>query len=315
VGFTAQIALEYDDFLRHLAVDRNLSAYTVRNYRHALKEFSDWHTHLHGSPPSWSELSRDDFRLYLRHLGRQEASRATIRLGFSALRAYGRFLITSGRLKALPLKGLALPRTERRLPKFVAEDQIPQLLAAPMVEWKRLQSSGKGDNSGWEYFRDAAILETIYSSGLRISEVCGLRVGDVDFPERCLLIRGKGRKERPAPVGKPALDAIQDYWTSASHPRNPESPVFLLACGVASPVRPLTIQRRLKRYLAIAGLDPELTPHKLRHSFATHLLNRGADLRVVQELLGHARIATTEIYTHVSTERLKRIYDGAHPRA
>ena len=171
-------------------------------------------------------MSRDDFRLYLRHLGRQETSRAAIRLGFSALRAYGRFLITSGRLKALPLKGLALPRTERRLPKFVAEDQIPQLLAAPMAEWKRLQSSGKGDNSGWEYFRDAAILETNYSSGLRISEVCGLRVGDVDFPERCLLIRGKGRKERPAPIGKPALDAIQDYWRPHPTPVIPRAPSF-----------------------------------------------------------------------------------------
>jgi len=163
--------------------------------------------------------------------------------------------------------------------------------------------------------RDTAVLETIYSCGLRISELCGLRAEDINWPEQLLRVRGKGKKERLVPIGEPALQAIQAYWQSLTPPPAGSTPVFLAETKKTAPVRPLQLSRRLKHYLAQAGLDPGLTPHKLRHSYATHLLDAGADLRSVQELLGHAHLVTTQVYTHVTTERLKQAYDAAHPRA
>jgi site-specific recombinase XerD len=160
-----------------------------------------------------------------------------------------------------------------------------------------------------------AILETIYSCGLRVSELCGLNAEDVDWPGQLVRVRGKGKKERLVPIGQPALEAIERYWRLLPRPPTGAAPVFQSENKARTPVRPGMIARRLKHYLALAGLDPALTPHKLRHSFATHLLEAGADLRSVQELLGHAHLVTTQVYTHVSTERLKRAYDAAHPRA
>jgi integrase/recombinase XerC len=163
--------------------------------------------------------------------------------------------------------------------------------------------------------RDVAVLETIYSCGLRVSELCGLRVDDIDWSEQIVRVRGKGRKERLVPIGRPALMAIQDYWNTFRQPPGGASPVFFAETKKSAPLRPVQLSRRLKNYLVIAGLDPGLTPHKLRHSYATHLLDAGADLRSVQELLGHAHLITTQVYTHVTTERLKKAYDAAHPRA
>jgi integrase/recombinase XerC len=163
--------------------------------------------------------------------------------------------------------------------------------------------------------RDVAILETIYSCGLRISELCGLRMEDINWGEQLVRVRGKGRKERVLPIGGHALKAIDTYWQRLPHPPSPAEPVFLSSNKSRAPMVPRTLQLRLKHYLEIAKLDPNLTPHKLRHSYATHLLDAGADLRSVQELLGHAHLVTTQVYTHVTTERLKRAYDEAHPRA
>ena len=163
--------------------------------------------------------------------------------------------------------------------------------------------------------RDAAILEVIYSSGLRISELCGLTAEDIDWPGQVLRIRGKGKKERLTPVGSKALQAIQRYWSTLIEPPAGSEPVFASSTGSGGAMKPRNLQTRLKRYLALAGLDPKLTPHKLRHSYATHLLDAGADLRSVQEMLGHAHLSTTQVYTHVTAERLKRVYDQAHPRA
>ena len=163
--------------------------------------------------------------------------------------------------------------------------------------------------------RDVAVLETIYSCGLRISELCGLRAEDIDWSEQLVRVRGKGKKERLVPIGEPAWKAIQNYWGALKQPPAGPSPVFLAETKKAAPLNPLQLSRRLKQYLVIAGLDPALTPHKLRHSYATHLLDAGADLRSVQELLGHAHLVTTQVYTHVTTERLKKAYDAAHPRA
>ena len=310
-------------FLQHLATDRGASGYTQRNYRQALLEFQRWHQAERQRPPSWAALERDDFRAYVRFLGRQKLGRAAIQLRFSALRTFYRFLIRHGLLAASPIKNLALPKPGLRLPKFLTPQQMIHLLEAPL---KLLPSSGDptpATNSqrkrrqaaalrGW---RDVAVLETIYSCGLRISELCGLRGDDIDWSERLIRVRGKGRKERQVPVGEPALAAIKRYWELLGLPPAGDSPVFLSKPSTAASVSPRLLQLRLKKYLALAGLDPGLTPHKLRHSYATHLLDAGADLRSVQELLGHAHLVTTQVYTHLSTERLKRAYDHAHPRA
>ena len=160
-----------------------------------------------------------------------------------------------------------------------------------------------------------AVLETIYSCGLRISELCGLVANDIDWNERLVRVRGKGKKERLIPIGRPALEAIRTYWSLLPQTPAGESPVFLATPKKRAPISHRHLQLRLKKHLATAGLDPSLTPHKLRHSYATHLLDSGADLRSVQELLGHAHLVTTQVYTHLTTERLKRAYDAAHPRA
>ncbi len=301
-------------FLRHLAADRGASPYSSRNYRQALEEFAQWHVDERHQPPAWQQLVRDDFRAYLRFLGRQNKGRASVRLRFSALRTFYRFLIRRGEMESSPLRNLTLPRLEKRVPKFLTRDQMEALLQAPMRELERLrQAGGKDDESA--FLRDAAVLEMLYSCGLRVSEVCGLTGEDLHESDQLVRVRGKGRKERLLPVGQPALDAVRRYWARLpALPAGP-TPVFWGDVQKRLPLAPRTVQQRMKRYLAAAGLDSSLTPHKLRHSFATHLLDAGADLRSVQELLGHAHLATTEVYTHVNTERLKRVYDSAHPRA
>jgi integrase/recombinase XerC len=213
---------------------------------------------------------------------------------------------------------------EQRLPRFLTPQQMLDLLAAPLkVEERETSHSSSGNNAAARRSerelaaarRDVAVLETIYSCGLRISELCGLLAQDLEWGERLVRVRGKGRKERFVPIGEHALKAIQHYWNLLPKPPSGLAPVFLSHPRKGGPVCPRTLQLRLKKYLAIAGLDPELTPHKLRHSYATHLLDAGADLRSVQELLGHAHLATTQVYTHLTTERLKKAYDQAHPRA
>jgi integrase/recombinase XerC len=304
-------------FRRHLAAERGASGHTGRNYLHALTEFARWHRKTRGRPPEWPALTKDDFRQHLRHLGRADLEPATIGLRFSALRTFYRWLLREGLVAASPLRGLRLPQPKRRLPKFLPEDQMEALLTAPLRELAERQAAAAPgaapDATSW--LRDAAILELIYSAGLRVSEVCGLTVAQLDRTERLLLIRGKGRKERQVPLGRTALAAVERYWAAVAHPLLPGLPVFLQGRPDVKPVTAGEVQRRLKPYLRRAGLDAALTPHKLRHSFATHLLNRGADLRSVQELLGHAHLKTTEVYTHVSTDRLKQVYDAAHPRA
>lgn len=302
-------------FRQYLETGRNASVYTVRNYLHALGEFSQWHQDTLARRPDWIALRRDDFRSYLRSLGRRALGRSPIHLRFSALRTFYRFLHREQLIQEIPLRNLSLPKPEKRLPVFVSAEQMSALLEAPLRQLERERTAEKKPVEGFSYHRDAALMETIYSSGLRISEACGLRVGDIDLGERALRVLGKGRKERLVPLGRPAAAALERYWTATGHPRTPESPAFPKRRGDAHAVLPGEIQRRLKQYLATAGLDPSLTPHKLRHSFATHLLDRGADLRSVQELLGHARLSSTEVYTHVSTERLRKAYNSAHPRA
>jgi site-specific recombinase XerD len=322
-------------FLAHLATDRDASVYTQRNYRQALTEFARWRTQSPESevhPPSqsygaiespksvsaiaWEILSRDDFRNYLRFLGRQNLGRAAIQLRFCALRTFYKFLIRHGVVGASPIKNLALPKQARRLPKFLTLQQMRDLLGAPLklMAMPRRQGPGRPISASI-CLRDVAVLETIYSCGLRVSELCGLRVEDIDWSGQLVRVRGKGKKERLVPIGKPALKAVENYWGTLKPPPSGESPVFFAETKKNTTLQPIQLSRRLKQYLIIAGLDPGLTPHKLRHSYATHLLDAGADLRSVQELLGHAHLITTQVYTHVTTERLKKAYDAAHPRA
>jgi len=306
-----------EKFLAHLATDRGASVFTQRNYRQALMEFARWHLTERKTVVVWGKLQRDDFRSYLRYLGRNHLSRAATALRFSALRTFYKFLIRHGLVETLPIKNLSLPKAAKRLPKFLTIQQMTDLLAAPA----KLLAAQTGKNgpgrpiSAEVCRRDVAVLETIYSCGLRVSEMCGLRVDDIDFSEQIIRVLGKGKKERLVPVGEPALRAIQNYWGSLLSPPNGAQPVFCADTKKRSPLNRIQLARRLKNYLIVAGLDPALTPHKLRHSYATHLLDAGADLRSVQELLGHAHLITTQVYTHVTTERLKKAYDAAHPRA
>lgn len=302
-------------FVRHLTTERAVSEYTLRNYRQVLEEFWSWHVAERQKPPNWQTLERDDFRAYLRFLGRNKLGRAAIQLRFSALRSLYKFLIRSGIAAASPIKNLALPKIPKRLPRFLTAKQMLDLLRAPVNELDLLKKRSDEPVDEAEYLRDAAILETIYSCGLRISELCGLKAEDINWNEQAVRVRGKGKKERQMPIGAPALEAIRHYWKSLAHPPAGELPVFLARSNIAKPMYPRLVQLRLKRYLEAARLDPNLTPHKLRHSYATHLLDAGADLRSVQELLGHAHLATTQVYTHVTTDRLKKVYNKAHPRA
>jgi site-specific recombinase XerD len=249
----------------------------------------------------------------LRFLGRGKLSRAAIQLRFSALRSFYKFLIREGVAGASPVRNLSLPKLEKRNPIFLTVEQFKTLAAAPSEEMKAAAKAGEVDPV--IYFRDAAILEVIYSCGLRVSELCQLLAGDLDWPGEMARVRGKGKKERLVPIGTPALDAIADYWRRAGYAPGAEMPVFWANARNIRPLSPRTVQLRMKNYLRRAGLDPNLTPHKLRHSFATHILDAGADLRSVQELLGHAHLATTQVYTHITTERLKRAYQKSHPRA
>jgi integrase/recombinase XerC len=304
-------------FLAHLATDRGASVYTQRNYQQALTEFARWHLDERQSPAAWEKLQRDDFRAFVRFLGRNNLSRAATQLRFSALRTFYKFLMRHGVVETMPIKNLSLPKLEKRLPRFLTIQQMADLLAAPakLLETQKLKKGPGRPISPEVCLRDVAVLETIYSCGLRISELCGLRVEDIDFNEQIVRVRGKGKKERLVPIGEPALKTIQNYWAVLLEPPVGVQPVFRADTSKAAPLSPLQLSRRLKNYLVVAGLDPGLTPHKLRHSYATHLLDAGADLRSVQELLGHAHLITTQVYTHVTTERLKKAYDAAHPRA
>ena len=303
-------------FLQHLVADRGASIYTQRNYRQALGDFSNWHLTERNCPPDWVALQRDDFRAFVRFLGRGNLSRAAIQLRFCALRSFYKFLTRHGQVTSSPIRNIALPKMEKRLPKFLTVQQMVDLINAPL---KPLSASSKKTAGrpvvASACYRDVAILETIYSCGMRISELCGLCAADLDINEQIVRVRGKGKKERLVPIGQTALAAIQKYWRLLPHAPAGNAPVFAGNSASSGPLSPRLFQQRLKKYLIIAGLDPQLTPHKLRHSYATHLLDAGADLRSVQELLGHAHLATTQVYTHLTTERLKRAYNEAHPRA
>ena len=301
-------------FFRFLSNEKDASVYTQRNYRQALDEFEQWYRDTNESPVRWSELERNDFRLFLRQLGRWELSQAAIRLRFSALNSFYKFLMRRGLVESSPVKDVTLPKPAKRLPQFLTIDQMNALLDAPMRELS-VKDGTKRKVSQVPSLRDRAILETIYSCGLRIGEICRMLAGEIEPDDLVVNVHGKGKKERQVPIGRPAVEAIRLYWERLAKPPALDEPVFFASEKKRNAIYPRLVQLRLKKYLTVCGLDPTLTPHKLRHSYATHMLDAGADLRSVQEMLGHANLTTTQVYTHVTTERIKRAYDEAHPRA
>ena len=286
-------------FLEHLEVERNVSPLTLTNYRHALESFRK------AVPqPAWKDLRADHFRRYLFEQMKAGLAKPTVRLHFAALRTFYRFLTERHGLKDNPLKQVQLPKLDRGLPVVLSRKQIDALLAAPLA----MEKSGRAPV--WMPQRDAAILELFYSSGLRLAELASLTVRDVDIFNETVRVMCKGRKERIVPVGALALEALQKYRQAA---RVDLGPLFINKSRKRISTRSIWLS--LRRYLAFAEIPMTVSPHKLRHSFATHMLDAGADLRSVQSLLGHASLSTTQIYTHVTTERLKKAYDDAHPRA
>jgi len=288
-------------FFEFQATEKSGSRRTLDNYRDALAVYQKWRGDKFAG---WREEEPDNFRDYLFHLMKQDFKRATIRLRFAALRSFYKFLVLRRGLGRSPVAEVQLPKPERGLPVVLTLSQIDELLGVP------LRSEPDKKTPSWLPLRDAAILELFYSCGLRISELLALDVKHVDFIGESVRVMGKGSKERIVPVGGPALNAIQRYRQQAAVT---SGPLFLSTRGKR--ITQQAVDQLLKKYLKRSSIPFAISPHKLRHSFATHLLDAGADLRSVQSLLGHASLSTTQIYTHVTKERLKQAYDTAHPRA
>jgi integrase/recombinase XerC len=284
--------------LRYLSFEKNAASPTLKAYRQALAAFRA------ANQTPWKNCIADHFRDYLFTIMKRRQARSYIRLQFSALRAFYKFLAERKGLKRDPVRELQLPKIEKKLPLVLTRPQIDELLAAPLKIAKHRAAPV------WMPLRDVAIMELFYSSGLRLSELASLNVADVDIYTESLRVFGKGRKERVCPVGVPALEAISRYRAGANVHSGP-----LFINKSRKRMSPRSIWLILKRYLRHTSIPISISPHKLRHSFATHLLDRGADLRSVQALLGHASLSTTQIYTHVTVERLKKAYASAHPRA
>jgi integrase/recombinase XerC len=311
-------------FLQYLKLEKHFSEYTVKSYGADLIQFGQFLSGEIGpaaageaaAPAAPSKLTPEELdrkqltcepltiREFLAYLYGQNYTKSTTARKLATLRSFYKFLIRRGLVSVNPLSTIRTPKQDKRLPKCLDLEQVQKLLDAP----------GDGDLLA---ARDKAMLEVLYSSGIRVSELVELEMADMDLQEGVLRVRGKGRKDRLTPIGSQAIKALQRYFELRNaDPRLAQQTagrVFLNKHGQSLSTR--SVRRKLDKYLVQAGLDPGISPHTLRHSFATHLLNNGADLRSVQELLGHQSLSTTQIYTHLSTGRMKEAYDGAHPRA
>lgn len=307
-------------FMQYLEHERNASRHTTGNYLVDLRQFAEatWGETAR-QPFKWGDADRFAARRFLAGLQKGGRSGGTAGRKLSALRSFYKFLEREEEVSQNPFGGIRAPKRARKLPRVLSVAEMGRLLDAPMAALKRGGSGQEaaGGFAGYAAARDRAILEVLYSTGARVSEVAGLTEDRVDLLSGVITVRGKGKKERLCPLGRLAcvavrqvLDMNQAWWPGGSKVRRP---LFRNANGGALTTR--SVERQLKRYLVDAGLDSKVTPHALRHSFATHLLDAGADLRSVQELLGHSSISTTQIYTHVSVERMKKVYEDAHPRA
>ena len=293
-------------FLDHLRKERRYSAYTARNYGQAFGDFFVWLRQNQLGEGGFDVLSSRDVRSFVIDAQRR-FDRRTLHNHVSGLRAFYRYWMQRGRLERNPFAGVPLPKLQKSLPKFLTEAQVAALLDGPL---KLLQNKAVTVHDAW---RDRLVLELLYGGGLRVSELVALNYGAIDFGDGSARVLGKGRKERVCPLGATAMKVLRKFRDEFARGAGPADPVLVSVPRKRMTVR--EVQLLVKKYLALADLPMDLSPHKLRHSFATHLLNSGADLRTVQELLGHANLTTTQIYTHTSVARLKEIYAKAHPRA
>lgn len=282
-------------YLEHIEHNRNFSSQTLRAYRNDLYQYLSF---LVGEGCSDLEsVTRLLLRSFLAYLKKQNYSKTTIARKLVAIRSLYKFLCREGILKSNPAENIRAPKLEKNLPGFMSVKQTETLIDLPVLN----TVSG---------IRDRAILETLYSTGMRVSELVGTDIDDIDFSNEVVKVKGKGRKERLQPIGNHALDAIRLYLDKRDFDNKA---LFLNRRGGRLTER--SVARMLEKYVKMAGMSLNISPHTFRHSFATHLLDSGADLRSVQELLGHANLSSTQIYTHITTERLKQVYDKAHPRA
>ena len=291
-------------FLSHLHIERGSSPHTLKGYREDLETFAEYLSEDDGSCPDPMTLTSVELRSYLAALHDAGYAKTSIARKLASLRSFYRFAQREGWIDNNPAKALRNPRKARKLPHFLSTAEIGKLLGAPASD----KVMG---------LRDRAILETLFSAGLRVSELVDLNDGDLDIDQGIVRGRGKGRKERLAPLGSYALQALRAWLArrqvSEKEPQGREAPVFVNRFGTRLTSR--SVGRMLEKHLKEAGLDNRTSPHTLRHSFATHLLDGGADIRSVQELLGHKSLVTTQIYTHLSTSNLRAAYEKAHPRA
>jgi len=293
------------EFLRHLGLEKNASDHTVKSYREDLTQAVEFfRTQSSGHSLSLAKITPRLIRAYMAWLHDQGYSRSTVARRLAAVRSWLRFLCREGRMGQNPAQGLRGPRQEKQLPHFLQPDDLTRLLNAPPA------NSPLG-------IRDRAILEILYSAGLRVSELVGLNLDDFDADSGLVTVRGKGKRERLAILGPPSRKAFETWLETrpqlTAKNSKPNPAVFLNHLGTRLTTR--SVGRLLVKYLRSTGIDCRTSPHTLRHSFATHMLDAGADIRSVQELLGHRNLATTQIYTHVSTTRLHDTYRAAHPRA
>ncbi|MHC4573714.1 MAG: tyrosine recombinase XerC [Planctomycetota bacterium] len=321
------------EFLSYLKFEKRFSEHTAKCYGADLSQFAEFLTSRHEddlaanqpSSPTHQEYGTatavaappdtkldqlvlaagtDVVRAYLAFLNERQYGKATIARKLATLRSFYKFLVKRGRVTSNPVLPVRTPKQEKKLPKFLEYEQVKRLLETPPMDT-------------WLGARDRAIMETLYSTGIRVSELVALNMDDIDFLGEVVHIRGKGKKERIAPISSSTLQVIQHYMEfrnkRAQSNSNFDSKVlFVNKHGRRLSTR--SVRRKMDKYLKMAGLDPTVSPHTLRHSFATHMLNNGADLRSVQELLGHQSLSTTQIYTHLGTRKLKEVYQSAHPR-
>lgn len=294
---------EIGQFLRFLDVERNASDLTIKSYREDLMDMADFLTEEKATKLEPRQVTPTDLRGYVAALHEAGYARTSISRKLASLRSFFKFAIRQGFAEHNPAQPLRNPRGQRSLPHFLTAEEVDKLLDAPNLN----ESAG---------LRDKAILEVMYSAGLRVSEVVGMNDRDIDFAEGVVRIRGKGRKERLGSLGRYAMRALRAYFPHRIRTEKEgqkEQPTFTNKFGQRLTTR--SVGRMLEKHILACGLDTRTTPHTLRHSFATHLLDRGADIRSVQEMLGHKSLATTQIYTHVSTANIKKAYVKAHPRA
>ncbi len=291
-----------DQFLEYLEIERNYSQNTVASYRIDLQGFRKFLLNTSDSV-SVDEIDHLMIRSYLANMQERQLARSTVLRRLSSLRSFFRYLCRRGHLEIDPMAVLATPKVQRRLPEFLELSEVEALLSAP-------------DLNTIVGLRDQAVMELLYSTGMRVSELLALNLTDLDRQNAVVKVRGKGKKERILPVGRTAMSVLDSYLARRHElgADKPSQAIFLSQRGNRIPDAK-GIRRRIEKYSNHAGIRKKITPHTFRHTFATHMLNAGADLRSVQELLGHASLSTTQIYTHVTADRLRKVYKKAHPRA